>query len=413
MNKKGDHLLIVFVCFFILSAVPLSAQLTLGQYEDEAPFRTWNTFGIPSASSIGKGEAQFAIVGDASATLVNPARLTELPRFSATINGAYTASSFDKYSVVNTGVIITDGNSSLGMYSVDFAGVTLHTGGWGLGVSIGLLESYERPSQSIDYVENGEVQYLFEFRQKGILRNVNASLAREVGDWLSIGLGVNYVYGSMEKEIVEYLYYTGITISDRKTHDFRGFFLNGGLSADITDKLTVAAVFRTPFSKKADSESKLRYDSRPGATDIRIEAAAQNKYEQPWIFGVGADYRFSPKLRVAADASFFNWTSYSIAYFEEEIDREFRNIMKVSGGLEYAGSVTLFRQNLQVPLRVGIGYDPQPIKQPKIHYTYYTLGFGLIWKGLHLDAGMAIGTEKGSGYDLYGRKFSVCLSYFL
>jgi hypothetical protein len=77
------------------------------------------------------------------------------------------------------------------------------------------------------------------------------------------------------------------------------------------------------------------------------------------------------------------------------------------------GSIRLFRENFQVPVRVGINYDPQPVNQPKIHYTYYSLGFGVYWKGLHLDAGMVIGTEKGSGYDLYGNKFSISLSAFL
>jgi hypothetical protein len=382
MKKLADHLLASFLCFFILSSIPVSAQLTLGQYEDEAPFRTWNTFGIPSASSVGIGETQFAIVGDSSATVVNPARLTTLPRFSITINGSYTTASLDKYAVVNTGVLITEGNSSLGMHALDFAGVTLNYKGWALGISIGLLENYERPSQNSDYVENGELLYLFEFQQSGILRNFNTSIAREFGGWLSFGLGANYVWGSMEKEIVEYLYYTGVTISDRKAHDFYGIYMNGGVSAGITDKLTIAAVFRTPYSKKADSESKLRYNYSPGNTDIRIEAAAKNKYEQPLILGVGVDYRFSPELRVASDVSFFDWSSYSIAYF-------------------------------QVPIRAGISYDPQPVKEPNIHYMYYTVGFGLYWKGLHLDAGAMFGSEKGSGRNLYGRKFSVCLSYFL
>jgi len=413
MKKMADHLLACFLCFFVLFSIPVSAQLTLGQYEDEAPFRTWNTFGIPAASSIGIGETQFAIVGDSSATVVNPARLTALPRFSISINGSYTTASLDKYAVVNTGVLFTEGNSSLGLYTLDFAGVTLNHKGWALGISIGLLENYERPSQNPDYVENGELLYLFEFQQSGILRNINISLAREFGGWLSFGLGVNYVYGSMEKGIVENLYYTGVTISDRKTHDFSGIYVNGGASADITDKLTIAAVFRTPYSKKADSESKLRYNSPLGDTDIRIEATAKNEYKQPLIFGIGVDYRISPELRIASDVSLFNWSSYSITYFEEEIDREFRNIVKVSSGLEYMGSIRLFQQDFQVPLRAGISCDPQPVKEPNIHYLYYSFGFGLYWKGLHLDAGAMFGSEKGSGRNLYGRKLSICLSYFL
>lgn len=407
------HLLAFLLCFFALLSTPALAQLTIGQYEDEAPFRTWNTFGIPSASAVGIGETQFAIVADSSATVVNPARLTALSPFSVTLSGSYTTASFDKYAVVNTGVLFTEGNSSIGLYALDFAGVTLNYKGWALGISVGLFENYERPLQNPDYVESGEVLYSFEFQQTGLLRNFNISIAREFGGWLSFGIGVNYVYGSMEKEIVENMSYSGVTISDRKIHDFNGIYVNGGLTADISDKLTVAAVFRTPYTKNADSESKLRYDSPPGNTDIRIEAAAKNKYEQPFVLGIGVDYRFTPKLRVASDVSFFNWSSYSITYFDEEFKREFKNIIKVSGGLEYMGSIRLFQQDFQVPFRAGLSYDPQPVEEPNTHYMYYTLGFGLYWKGLHLDAGAMFGSEKGSGRNLYGRKFSICLSYFL
>jgi long-subunit fatty acid transport protein len=189
--------------------------------------------------------------------------------------------------------------------------------------------------------------------------------------------------------------------------------LNGGLTAEVTQKLTIAAVFRTPFTKDADSKSDLHYDSPQGNTDIRIEAAAANKYKQPLVCGVGLDYRFSPQLRISTDVSFFDWSSYSITYFDETIKRDFKNIIKVGGGLEYTGSIRLFQQNIQVPVRGGISYDPQPIEEPNTHYLYYTLGVGMHWHRLHLDAGAMLGSEKGSGHDLTGRKFSITLSYFL
>lgn len=398
--------------FYVLSSLPAWAQLNLGQYEDEAPFRTWNNFGIPSASSVGMGETQYALVADSSASVVNPARLTALPEFSLTLNGSYTTASLHKYAIVNTGVLISEGNSAMGMYSIDFAGITFTHKGWALGISIGLLETYERPSQNPDYAVEGELLYLLEFQQSGLLRNYNLSLARQLGGWFSFGIGLNYVSGELVKGVVENMYYSEVTISDQKTHDFKGFYLNGGFVADVAQKLTIAAVFRTPYTKQADSESRLRYDSPRGNTDIRIEASAENKYKQPLVLGVGVDYRFSPELRVASDVSYFNWSSYSGTYFDEEIRREFKDIIKVSGGFEYVASLHLLQRDIQVPLRIGMSYDPQPIKEPNSHYMYYTFGFGVHWQKLHLDAGAMFGNEKGSGRELYGRKFSICLSYF-
>ncbi len=413
MKKISSHLLTFFLFVFVLSSIPAKAQLNIGQYEDEAPFRTWNTFGIQSASSVGMGEAQFALVADSSASVINPARLTALPKFSCSLNGSFTLASFDKYAIVNTGVLISEENNSMGLYAVDFAGATFTYKGWAVGISIGLLENYDRPSQNPDYEYEGELLYLLEFVQSGLLKNYNISLAREIGQWFSFGIGVNYVAGSMEKTVKENLYYNGVTISDRKKHNFTGFYVNGGLTADIDEKLTIAAVFRTPYTKKADSESILRYDSPQGNTDIRLETAAKNGYKQPLVLGIGVDYRFSPQLRVASDVSYFNWSSYSVTYFDEAIKREFKDVVKVSGGLEYMGSFRLFQQDFQMPLRAGLSYDPQPVKDPSSHYIYYTFGVGVHLKGLHLDIGTMLGNEKGSGSNLYGRKILITLSYFL
>jgi long-subunit fatty acid transport protein len=217
----------------------------------------------------------------------------------------------------------------------------------------------------------------------------------------------------MEKSVVENMFYSGVTISDRKKHEFKGFYVNGGLTTDIGEKLTIAAVFRTPYNKKADSESKLRYDSPRGDTDIRIETAAENTYKLPLVLGLGVDYRFTPKFRVTSDVSYFHWSSYSVTYFDEIIRRELKNIVKVTGGLEYMGSFRLFKQDFQVPLRAGLIYDPQPVKEPNTHYMYYTIGLGLYWKGVRLDAGAMLGRENGSGRDLYGRKIVITLSYFM
>lgn len=413
MKKMSCYSGVIFLCFFLLSATPGRAQLIIGQYEDEAPFRTWNTFGIATATAVGMGETHLASVADASASVINPARLTALPRFSCSLTGSFTRASFHKYGVVNTGVLITEGNSSVGIYGLDFAGATFTIRGWAVGISIGLLENYERPPQSPHYRPGGQLLYLFQFQQSGHLRNYNLSLARELGKWISLGLAVNYVEGKMEKSVTENMYLTEITISDSKKHDFTGFYVNGGLSAEVSDKLTIGAVFRTPYTKEAESQSKLRFDSPQGNTDIRIDAEAKNAYKMPWVMGIGIDYKFSRRLRVASDLSYFRWSSYSVDYFGENIQRDFKDILKIAGGLEYIGSLQLFQQECQLPLRAGLTYDPQPVKKPNMYYMYYTLGFGLYWQHLRLDAGAMFGFEKGSGHDLYGHKIVMTVSYFL
>ncbi len=403
----------MIVCWSALSPVSSRAQLIIGQYEDEAPFRTWNTLGVLTASSIGIGEARFALAADPSVALINPALLTSLPGLTFTINGSYSTASFNKYSVVNTGVLLSQGNSSMGVYTIDFAGFSMTYRDWAVGLSVGLLEHYERPALHPEYDYQGQILYDLDFHQDGILRNYNISLARKFFGRLALGIGVNFVSGYYEKSVEENYFFNGIEISDVKTHDFKGFFVNGGIAVNVTDRLTAVAIFRTPYSKKADSESKLRYYSPQGNTDIRIEVSATSIYKQPLVVGVGFDYRLSETLRVASDMSFFNWSSYSVDYFDEELNRRFKNIIKIGGGFEYLSSLRLFGQDITVPLRAGMNYDPQPMKEPSSYYIYYTVGIGIHWRGILLDTGIIFGNEKGSGYDLSARKFAVSLSYTL
>jgi long-subunit fatty acid transport protein len=204
-----------------------------------------------------------------------------------------------------------------------------------------------------------------------------------------------------------------VTITDYKKNEFKGFYVNGGIALDITDNLTAAAIFRSPYSKESESKSSLSFTIPEANTDIRIEAAATNTFQQPLILGVGFDYRLNQVLRVASDVSFFNWSSYSVEYYDEELERAFKNIIKIGGGLEYLSSLNIFGQDVLMPLRIGMIYDPQPMKEPSSRYLYYTLGIGFYWRGLRLDTGTCFGNEKGSGQDLIGRRFSASLSFSL
>ncbi len=172
-------------------------------------------------------------------------------------------------------------------------------------------------------------------------------------------------------------------------------------------------VFRLPYTRKADSNSSYRYLSPRGNTDISIDAAAGNDYKQPLVVGLGLNYQFSPNLRLASDISFFNWDNYEIIYFEEKIERRFKNIIQIGTGLEYVSAFVLFGQTITSPLRVGFMYDPQPMRDPSSSYYYLTVGTGLQWGKLALNAGAFLGQESGSGNSLRARKFSLSFSFEL
>lgn len=404
----------VLILPLILTFLPETsrAQLVMGQYEDEAPLRTWNTFGFTTAPSLAMGETQFTLASDSSASLSNPALLTDLPKITLTLNSSVETASMFKFSIVNTGVFLTEGNSSLSYLSFDFAGASFRLKNWAFSFSVALLEYYPRPLIDFQYSAMFDA-YTLNFDQDGALKNINFSVARRLFGKISLGIGLNYAFGYLEKEIQEEWVSQNYSITDRKSHEFKGFYINGGLVWDLTRKLRIAAVFRTPFVKESDSESFLRYYSPDTNTDIQIEAAGQSEYKQPFVTGLGVAYTFSPRLRVASDLTFYKWSEYSIIYFDQddELERDFKDILKVGAGIEYMATTRLFGQDLNVPFRAGLIHDPQPMVAPDSSYFYFSFGTGIQWRKLYFDLGMLIGEEGGSGNSLSAKKITISLSF--
>jgi hypothetical protein len=394
----------------VLIAFPVhaSAQLVLGQYEDEAPLRTWNLYGFQTAPSLGRGDTAFAVAGDGSAALANPALLLDLPRFTATVNATSLFASLHKFSFVNTGVLSTSANPALTLHALDFGGLTCRLKGWAFALTVALIEIYDRPSARYEYTYQGNLYYTLDFRQKGILRNTNLSLARRLGR-LQIGLGLNLVNGELKRDVVETYQEVGITISDHKSQDFSGFYLNGGIIARITDKCVAALVFRTPYTRKSPSQSLSEYAAPAGDTDIRIAASSSDTYKQPLAIGAGISYKFSSDFQVVSDLSFFNWSAYQIDYFREVMERDFKDTLKWGLGAEYSIHFRIFKADGLIPLRIGAVYDSQPMKKPDSAYTYFSAGTGFHWKKIALDVGGSFGREKGSGDSLEARRISLSL----
>jgi hypothetical protein len=412
MEKRVPRFLLrIFVPALVLLAChPAAAQLVVGQYEDEAPLRTWNTFGIPSAPSLGLGGTQFARAYDSSVSLVNPALLVSLPRYSVTLTGAWAWASMFKYSLVNTGVVSSAGNLTAGSLGVEFGGLSLRAGKWAFSASAGILENYGRPGITL---QDSTLTYSLDMSQGGFLRDYHFAAARRIAKNFSAGLGITYVTGRRLRSILETYAVQGgqVTITDDKSENESGVFLNGGIAWEPTGRLTAAFVFRSSYIKKANGQSALRYQAPTGDTDIRIDAAARNEYRQPWIFGAGVCYRFSEAWTMAADLAYFGWSQYSATFFEEPLDRQFRDVLKAGAGVEYVTAATLFGRPGRVPLRLGLSYDPQPMAAPRSAYLSVSLGAGLQISSIAVDLSGIVGRESGSGNSLTARKVALTFTY--
>ncbi len=403
---------VVLIILAVLLAFPAaaSAQLVLGQYEDEAPLRTWNAFGIQTAVSLGRGDTVFAQADGVASALSNPALLPGLPRITISLNGTLYHASLYKYSIVNTGVLSTRDNLTIDQRALDFGGVSFQIGDWAVGLSAALTEIYDRPRVYYEYSPSANPAYTLDFRQSGFLRQVNLAVARRLGARLRLGLGFNFVDGELERMTEENYFDPGITITDRKNQAFSGFFLNGGITAEISPRLNLAVVFQPPYGKKSESRSEYRYAAPAAGTDIRISADSSDSYDQPLVLGLGAGYEISSDFRILADLAYFSWSKYRVNYFGESRQRDFRDTVKAGLGAEYALALRLFDSEARLPVRFGLGYDPQPMRDPSSAYTYFSAGAGLHWKMFALDVGASFGRESGSGHSLATRRVAISLN---
>ncbi len=393
------------------TARPASAQLVLGQYEDEAPLRTWNIFGVPSAQSLGLGGAGLARAWDVTAAMTNPALLCGLGRYAATLTASYDRATLFRYALVNTGVLMSRGNLAADSYNLAFGGFSARAGGWTFAAASGILESYGRPPA---VVGDSFAGYALEFRQSGWLRAYTLAVARRVSGRLAAGVAVSLVGGRLRRSMAESVDQPpeSYTITDERSESARGFFVNGGLTWNITEELAVALAARTPYLKKAEATSSLRYQAPP-SPDIVIEAAAVNEYRQPWIVGAGMSWRLTDALSGVADATWFGWSRYAVTYFDETARRAFRDVVRAAGGLELRLRGNLFGRPAAFPLRIGAAWDPQPMIGPRSSYVCVSAGAGVRTGRLTLDAGGLFGREHGSGNGLEAMTLALTASWSL
>lgn len=385
-----------------------SAQLALGQYEDEAPLGSWNLFGAPPAPAVGLGGAQLARAWDPSVSLVNPALLVALPRLSACVSTSYGGASLDKYALVNTGVVETIGLPSLSVFGVDGGGLAWRAGSWALAAVVAAPENYGRPGIAFS---DGSDQLTFS--QTGYLRVYHAAIARRLPAGFSLGVGVNYADGRLDRATVERTVSPGatVTITDDKSERYRGFYVNAGLTWQATPRFAASLAVRSPYLKKGPASSLLRYEVLQAGTDIRIEAEAVNSYRQPWVYGAGLSYRFSAAWSLACDADYFGWSRYAATFFDEPRPRTFRNVIRAGGGVEYLAPAHVSGRAARIPFRLGFLVDPQPVTTVRTTYLGLSFGTGLELRALAADISASFGRENGSGQSLRTAKIVLTVRY--
>lgn len=399
------------LCWLLFPSI-LGAQLIIGQYEEEAPLRTWNISGFIPASGLGRAEIMTIIADTPAAGFNNPSLLVHLPRLSFYLNGSLTRASLFRFGPVNTGVLKSNQNIWVRTMAFDGGGLALKAGAWSFSFGAAITEYYDRPSVMAESISGGKTTYKINFYQQGFLRTYNFAFARKLGKILSIGLALNQSQGNVEKKTEESWPLNQIVITDEKKATLKDFYFRFGLSAEIKDSLRMSLILEPAHKLEKKSQSLIRYSAETTGTLITIEDEAKDFIQKPWQVSLAGSYSFDRTWLFCAEATFFNWSKYKLTWFTEEETRNFRDIVRLALAMENMNSLRLWRQNFLLTTRLGIQVDPQPMKNPRSTFYSLSSGFSLRWKWFRLDFGTSWGQEKGSGSSLQSFRSALTLNGF-
>jgi len=172
-------------------------------------------------------------------------------------------------------------------------------------------------------------------------------------------------------------------------YDFSGFNANIGIRWRISDKLTLGAVFKTPFT--ADLKRETGTETRqllPDGQEIRDTPQSvthDEELDMPMSYGIGVAYRFSDVFTVSADVYRTEWDDFvltdsagnevSPVTQRHPDDSDIDPTHQVRVGAEY-----LFispSSDYVIPLRGGMFYDPAPAAGSPDDFYGFSLGSGI------------------------------------
>jgi len=206
------------------------------------------------------------------------------------------------------------------------------------------------------------------------------TLAYKVNDQLSIGLGFNYVTGSVTMKLASSIPFNSpppIVSLDLKA---TGMGFNAGIIYKLTPEISLGASYRS--SVKLDATGSATFD--PNYTVLNLPTGdAAASIELPATGFLGLAYKPMEHLEVEADYQYVGWSSYKELKIEFKADptknkvspKNYENTYILRLGAEYTMG--------DIQLRAGYLYDHSPVQTaylepllPDANRNGYNIGLG-------------------------------------
>ncbi len=416
-RNGGDIMMQRFSFRFVLAAIIticLSSPFkTRAQIAESVKMRsTPNPVGS-GARALGMGGAFIGVADDATAASWNPGGLIRLEYPEASIVGAYnhrtedtTYEAFPKASGPQR-----DASLKLNYMSAAYPFSLI---GRNMIVSLNYQHLYDFNSKmefSNSFVDHPDELYFWEYenRQEGALYTISPAFAMQVTPKLWVGVALNFwedgLYDNKWKNRTHDIYWSGSLSGDyysetmdEETYRLTGFNYNFGILWKINRMFDLGAVFKAPFSadvrkehygyelvRKSDSFDPIIKNESKTTRDLTMD--------MPMSYGIGFAVRFGDALTLALDIYRTEWGSY-VLHTEDgdalnpitgtpDKDVDVDATTQVRLGCEYIATTS--KMKMDVPIRAGFFYDPEPAHGSPNVFWGVSAGGGLAYKNYIFD----------------------------
>lgn len=385
----------------LLLALPsaVQAQLQAGT--------TFNPVGS-GARALGQGNAFMAVADDATAASWNPAGLAQLERPECSLAGEYWSShgrvlTPDPYRGSEHDSALSDLNYASLVYPFRFLARNVT-------ISLNYLKMFDLSQKLITpqydaWTDTWTAQD--RLRQEGAFSVVAPAMAMDLTDHLAAGVAFNIwnddITGNSSYRVHQITEdsESGVATESQYTIQ-RGYSLTLGTLYRPVKEWAFAGVVKPPFTLHGVLEKQNSYYDSGDPWTVNPPIHPPRTIQMPLMVGGGVAWRPIDPLTVALDLGWTDWSQFTMKQRDETFNpvsnRELsygrcQDTYTVRLGTEYL----LHCGACQIPLRCGVGYDPEPGVKEVVNYYTANLGTGLQWERYALD----IAYEARWGHDVH------------
>jgi long-subunit fatty acid transport protein len=171
-------------------------------------------------------------------------------------------------------------------------------------------------------------------------------------------------------------------------YSFRGFNGNVGLLWNPTDRLSLGAVFKSPFTADLTHRYSAlveRISPAPSGSTTQDQTSwtAHEELQMPMSYGFGMAFRLSDHLTVSTDITHTQWQDFiltdSTGKKTSPITDQSPDLSNINGTtqIRVGGEYLFIKPKYTIPVRVGIFYDPAPAQNRVDNYGGFSVGSGI------------------------------------